>query len=100
MLAKRPCLPAKGGRAQLTVTERCSHDQTFGEEIIMSMQKFLLTSVGVAALMVSAAQAQNGAALTGKVTSTQEPTMEGVLVNARLDGSAITTTVVTNAQGE
>jgi streptogramin lyase len=65
----------------------------------MAMQKFLLTSVGVAALMVSAAQAQNGAALTGKVTSTQEPTMEGVLVNARLDGSAITTTVVTNAQG-
>src|ERR1700684_783094 len=69
-------------------------------EIIMKMQKLLLTSAGLAALMLSSgAQAQSGAALTGKVTSAQEPTMEGVLVNAKLDGSNITTTVVTNDQG-
>ncbi len=64
-------------------------------------QKFLLlTSVGLAGLLLSSmAQAQNGAALTGKVTSEQEPTMEGVLVSAKLDGSNVTTTVVTNDQG-
>jgi len=63
-------------------------------------KKFLLTSVAFAGLMLSAsAQAQSGVALTGKVTSTQEPVMEGVLVSARRDGSNITTTVVSNAQG-
>jgi virginiamycin B lyase len=67
----------------------------------MKMQRLLLlTSVGFAGLMfAAAAQAQNGAALSGKVTSAQEPTMEGVLVSARMDGSTITTTVVTNEQG-
>ena len=60
----------------------------------------LLTSVGLAGLFLSSvAQAQNGVALTGKVISEQEPTMEGVLVSAKLDGSNVTTTVVTNAQG-
>ena len=60
----------------------------------------LLTSVGLAGLLLSSvAQAQNGVALTGKVISEQEPTMEGVLVSAKLDGSNVTTTVVTNAQG-
>ena len=67
----------------------------------MSTRKFLLlTSASLAGLLLaSAAQAQNSAALTGKVTSTQEPVMEGVLVSARLDGSNITTTVATNEQG-
>jgi virginiamycin B lyase len=60
----------------------------------------LLTSAGLAGLVLSAAaQAQDDVALTGKVTSTQEPTMEGVLVSAKRDGGNITTTVVTNAQG-
>ncbi len=67
----------------------------------MPMQKvLLLTSIGLAGILLpAAAQAQNGVALTGKVTSTQEPTMEGVLVSAKLDGSNIATTVVTNEQG-
>src|SRR5690348_12136765 len=56
--------------------------------------------IGAAALWLSLpAQAQNGVALTGKVTSAQEPVMEGVLVSARQDGSNITTSVVTNEQG-
>jgi virginiamycin B lyase len=42
---------------------------------------------------------QNGVALTGKVSAAQESAMEGVLVSAKLDGSNVTTTVVTNAQG-
>jgi virginiamycin B lyase len=44
-------------------------------------------------------RAQDGIALTGKVTSAQEPAMEGVLVSAHRDGSNITMTVVSNAQG-
>jgi hypothetical protein len=56
--------------------------------------------IGTAALwQPPAAHAQSGVALTGKVTSAQEPAMEGVLVSARRDGSAITTTVATNEQG-
>src|SRR5436190_9950929 len=38
-------------------------------------------------------------ALTGTVRSAKEGLMEGVLVSARRNGSPITTTVVTNAQG-
>src|ERR1700731_822023 len=60
----------------------------------------LLTTCSLAGLLLAAAaQADNGTALIGKVTSAQEPVMEGVLVSARLDGSNVTTTVVTNAQG-
>src|ERR1700726_108445 len=65
------------------------------------MSKYLLlTACSLAGLLLATAvQAENGVALTGKVTSAQEPTMEGVLVSAKLDGSNITTTVVTNEQG-
>src|SRR5580704_5527039 len=58
----------------------------------------LLTSCSLACLLLAtAAQADNGIALTGKVTSAQEPTMEGVLVSARLDGSNVTAGVATTA---
>jgi virginiamycin B lyase len=65
------------------------------------MQKlFLLTTCGLAGLLLcSAVRAEDGAALTGKVASAQEPVMEGVLVSAKRDGGNVTTTVVTNAQG-
>jgi virginiamycin B lyase len=46
-----------------------------------------------------AANAQTPAALSGQVTSAQEPRMEGVLVNVKREGSTITTTVVTNEEG-
>jgi streptogramin lyase len=46
-----------------------------------------------------AAQAQTPAALTGQVTSSEEGAMEGVLVSAKKDGSTITVTVVSDAQG-
>jgi len=48
------------------------------------MRKHLLCAAGaLAGLLISvSAQAQNGVALTGKVTSAQEPVMEGVLVSA------------------
>jgi virginiamycin B lyase len=65
------------------------------------MRKHLLCAAGTLAglLVCINAQAQNGVALTGKVTSAQEPAMEGVLVSAKRDGSNITTTVVSNDQG-
>ena len=45
------------------------------------------------------AHAQNAAALTGQVTSAEEGNMEGVVVSAKKDGSNMTVSVVTDAQG-
>jgi virginiamycin B lyase len=62
--------------------------------------RLLALSAGLfGALIGACAQAAVPVALTGKITSMQEGAMEGVLVSARRDGSNITTTVVTNAQG-
>ncbi len=46
------------------------------------------------------AQGAAPAALTGKVTSTAEGAMEGVVVSAKRQGSTIMVSVVTNAQGQ
>src|SRR5262245_65741866 len=43
--------------------------------------------------------AQSATALTGVVSSQEEGNMEGVLVNAKKEGSTITITVVTDAKG-
>src|SRR5215468_9431485 len=63
----------------------------------------LLASVSFGAILVQAgirpSQAQSTAALTGTVSSQEEGNMEGVLVNARKDGSTITVTVVTDDKG-
>ena len=48
---------------------------------------------------VTGAASPAGMALTGQVSSQEEALMEGVLVSAKREGSTITTTVVTNAQG-
>ena len=45
------------------------------------------------------AQAQTAVALTGEVSSAEEGAMEGVVVSARKDGSTISISVVTDAQG-
>src|SRR5215470_13070005 len=55
----------------------------------------LAASVSVAALTTAQAQV-----LTGKVSSAEEPAMEGVLVSVKKEGSTIATTVVTNDKGE
>lgn len=61
----------------------------------------LLTTTIVTSLMIAAPIfAQTTSALTGKVASKEEGTMEGVLVSAKRAGSTITMTVVTNAKGE
>lgn len=60
----------------------------------------LLSAVAAAALLnISGAQAQNGVALAGTVTSAQEGPMEGVLVSAKKDGGHMTITVVSDEKG-
>src|SRR5438132_1999117 len=51
------------------------------------------------ALSMGAAQGQGTVALTGQVSSVEEGAMEGVVVSARRDGSTISISVVTDAQG-
>jgi virginiamycin B lyase len=72
----------------------------------MRMRDRLLIGTIVAAGFVLAAgpltlptQAQTPAALTGQVTSAEEGAMEGVVVSAKKDGSTISISVVSDAQG-
>jgi virginiamycin B lyase len=61
--------------------------------------KHLLSALAalVAAMWLQPAAAQT--ALSGQVTSAEEGAMEGVVVSAKKDGSTITISVVTDAQG-
>src|SRR5499427_5035215 len=67
------------------------------------ISKRLLTTVSLVGLLAGfatmSANAQTAAALSGKVSSTEEGLMEGVLVSAKKEGSTVTTTVVSNAKG-
>jgi streptogramin lyase len=68
----------------------------------MLLSSFFKASVGITALLAGAmslTQAQAQTALSGKVSSTQEGAMEGVVVSAKKDGATITISVVTDAQG-
>jgi len=56
-------------------------------------------AAGAQALPAIAAETSADAALTGVVTSAEEGAMEGVLVSAKKNGTNITITVVTDAQG-
>src|ERR1700730_12334455 len=60
----------------------------------VSLALVLLGGVPPAHTLSSAA-----AALTGRVTSQEEGTMEGVVISAKKDGSTITVSVVSNKQG-
>ncbi len=52
-----------------------------------------------AAVHTAGAATAPAVALTGQISSQEEGTMEGVLVSAKREGSTITTTVVSDAQG-
>src|SRR5262249_52421540 len=68
--------------------------------LIMNAKRFLLiAAAGFALSLVQFATAQTPSALTGQVSSTQEGQMEGVVVSAKKDGSTISVSVVSNAQG-
>src|SRR5712675_498576 len=66
-------------------------------EEFMKFKTLLLTTSMFMAAGVVASQAQ---ALSGKVSSTEEGAMEGVLVSAKREGSTMTTTVVSNDKGQ
>src|SRR5207247_10164938 len=76
------------------------------KEVIMETRRFLLTvAVTLAACLLPSplaprrVEAQAPPTLTGQVTSAEEGPMEGVVISARKDGSTISISVVTNAQG-
>jgi virginiamycin B lyase len=58
-----------------------------------------LAVTGFQAFSSQDAAAQTAAAIAGQVTSAEEGPMEGVIVSAKKDGSTITVSVITNAQG-
>ena len=59
----------------------------------------LAVAVGLTAPLSAVAQTP-APALTGKISSEREGLMEGVLVSAKMPGSTVTTTVVSDAKGE
>src|SRR3989449_7403336 len=65
------------------------------------MNTFIFRTVTGAcfALFTAVAYAQEAVALTGQVSSAEEGAMEGVVVSAKRDGSTISISVVTDAQG-
>jgi virginiamycin B lyase len=73
----------------------------------MRASKLLLTIVATGAVLLlyavtgltEVAKCDTTASLTGKVTSTEEGAMEGVLVTAKKEGSTISVTVVSDDQG-
>ena len=67
----------------------------------MRLRHALLASAGtLAAFALFASSASAQSALTGVVTSAEESNMEGVVVSAKKDGSTITVSVITDAQGK
>src|SRR2546428_3468747 len=73
--------------------------------MFMKTSRFLLSAAAIAAFLLQTqparlpAQAQTTSALAGQVTSAEEGPMEGVVVSAKKDGSTISISVATNAQG-
>src|SRR5215472_9349477 len=71
-------------------------------DVLTKLSFGAITSVGLLALPIHPAMAQNHgpAALTGTVSSSEEGKMEGVVVSAKRPGSTIMVSVSTNAQGQ
>src|SRR5215469_16385547 len=73
------------------------------EESMQTKRLMLGMSVGLAVMLVPAAlvraQSQPPVALSGHVTSEAEGTMEGVVVSAKKEGSTVTVSVISDAQG-
>ena len=63
----------------------------------MRLRTFLFATTMFTICGVAVSPAQT---LSGKVSSTEEGLMEGVLVSAKKEGSTVTTTVVTNDKGQ
>jgi virginiamycin B lyase len=65
----------------------------------MNAKLKLSLTASVAVMLLAAPQMVQAAALTGVVSSAEEGNMEGVVVSAHKDGSIITVSVTTDAQG-
>src|SRR6266446_4833652 len=91
----------------LVPPEIFAEDNPFANEVLMETRRFLLkAAAALAAILLQVplapllAHAQAPpSALTGQVTSAEEGPMEGVVISAREDGSTVSISVVTNAQG-
>src|SRR5438046_2345048 len=85
----------------LTNDHRPSTICYFRKEMLMETRRFVLAAVVVLAALLfqTASPAQTPSALTGKVASAEEGSMEGVVVTAKKDGATISVSVVTNDQG-
>src|SRR5262249_43107670 len=70
-----------------------------GKEITMRTRRYLLATTIISAVSLLGFAAHAQSALTGVVSSAEEGAMEGVVVSAKKDGSTITVSVVTDAQG-
>src|SRR5262249_46301205 len=72
-------------------------------EMTMRPKNFRLPVLCLAGVLLwpagNGAQAETAAALSGHVSSAEEGAMEGVLVSAKREGSNVTVTVVSDAQG-
>ena len=69
----------------------------------MQMRKLMLVTaaaMAVSFVQADAALAQAAAALSGQVSSTEEGKMEGVMVTAKKDGSTISISVASDAEGK
>ena len=66
----------------------------------MYIKRFLVSVVcSLTGILIQGALAQTPSALTGLVTCSEEGPMEGVVVSAKKDGSTISVSVITNAEG-
>src|SRR5689334_4428016 len=111
--------PAKAGRhvrarrnsARLLTTSVWTPNISLDALEGYGMKRHLLLSsvaAGLAAWMISPqtpglrlhAQSVGSVALRGHVSSTGQPSMEGVIVTAKKTGAAVSTSVVTNAAGD
>jgi virginiamycin B lyase len=70
-----------------------------GAMLIKAIVLTAIASLNAVVLDTGTSSAQAPAALSGQVSSIEEGAMEGVLVSAKKQGSNITVTVVSNAQG-
>src|SRR5499427_2602763 len=66
----------------------------------MYIKRFLVSVVCfLTGILIQGASAQTPSTLTGLVTCSEEGPMEGVVVSAKKDGSTISVSVITNAEG-
>src|SRR5262252_6608473 len=66
----------------------------------MYIKRFLVSVVCfLTGIVIQGASAQTSSTLTGFVTCSEEGPMEGVVVSAKKDGSTISVSVITNAEG-